>query len=59
MLVLAGMTEIAMGKFKDWRTWTATLVIPICVILSATPMVFELVRSYQLEQTSIRGGIGL
>jgi len=59
VLVLAGITEIAMGKFKDWRTWTATLVIPICVILIATPMVYELVRSYQLEQTSIRGRTGL
>lgn len=59
VLVLAGITEIAIGKFKDWRTWTATLVIPICVILSATPMVYELVRSYHLEQTSIRSGIGL
>ena len=34
VLVLAGITEISIGKFKDWRTWTATLVIGVCKMIA-------------------------
>ncbi len=51
-ILVAGIIEIAVGRFKDWRTWTATLVIPICIVLIATPWIYEMVRSYRLDQSS-------
>ena len=51
-VLVAGIIEITVGRFKDWRTWTATLVIPICIVLIATPWIYEMVRSYRLDQMS-------
>ena len=51
MVLIAGSLEIAFGKFKDWRTWTATIVIPVCVFLFALPLLYEMVRGYQLEHS--------
>ncbi len=51
-ILVAGILEIAVGRFKDWRTWTASLVIPICIVLIATPWIYEMVRSYRLDPLS-------
>ncbi len=51
MVTVAGSIEIAFGRFKDWRTWTASIVIPICLMVSAIPLVVELVRGFLLEQS--------
>jgi hypothetical protein len=47
---LAGILEIARGRFKDWRTWTVMFIIPISVLLNATPLLYQILRSYQLQQ---------
>ena len=49
MILIAGSLEIVFGKFKDWRTWTATIVIPVCALLFALPLLYEMVRGYRLE----------
>ena len=51
MVPVAGILEIAFGRFKDWRTWTVTMLIPICLMLLATPIAVEIVRGYLLEQS--------
>lgn len=48
-ILIAGTVEILFGKFRDWRTWLTTLVLPVCLIFSQSPSVFELLRSYQIE----------
>ena len=49
VILFAGIVEIVFGKFRDWRVWLATLVLPVCLILSQSPSVFELLRSYQID----------
>jgi len=49
MVLISGGLEIVFGKFKDWRTWTATIVIPVCALLFALPLLYEMVRGYRLE----------
>ena len=48
-ILIAGTVEILFGKFRDWRIWITTLVLPVCLILSQSPSVFELLRSYHIE----------
>ena len=48
-ILVAGIVEILFGKFRDWRVWLATLVLPVCLIFSQSPSVFELLRSYQID----------
>lgn len=48
-ILIAGIVEILFGKFRDWRIWLATLILPVCLIFGQSPSVFELLRSYQIE----------
>lgn len=48
-ILVAGIVEILFGKFRDWRVWLATFVLPACLTLSQSPSVFELLRSYQID----------
>lgn len=48
-ILVAGVIEIAVGRFRDWRTWSATLVIPMCITLIASPWIYEMYRSYQMS----------
>lgn len=48
-ILVAGCVEILLGKFKDWRVWLATFVLPACLILSQSPSFFELLRSHQID----------
>ena len=47
---LAGLLELTLGRFKDWRTWTVMVIIPISVLLNAAPLLYQIIRSYQLQQ---------
>ncbi len=48
-ILIAGTVEILFGKFRDWRSWLATLVLPVCLIFSQSPSIFEVLRSYHIE----------
>ena len=53
-MILAGVVELTIGTFRDWRTWITTMVLPICLILSQSPSAYELFRSYQIESLRIK-----
>jgi hypothetical protein len=46
---LAGVVEMFLGRFKDWRTWIAMTVVPVCLIVCLVPVGVELWRSHQLD----------
>jgi hypothetical protein len=49
---LAGLVEVLFGRFRDWRTWVAMTVIPMCLIVGLVPVGIQLWRSYQIDVQS-------
>lgn len=49
-LMCSGIIELAFGRFKDWRTWAVSFVIPASTLTANAPMIYEMYRAYLMEQ---------
>ena len=55
-LIAAGIIELMIGRYRDWRVWSMTFLMPVAYLVASSSLYYELCRAYKFGSFSMGAG---